>query len=363
MAKGGKKMTVRETARAKINLCLNVGGKRTDGFHDIETVMQTVSLSDTLTVELDECAPDGIDLRIIGDDALAPDEDNLVLRAARAFLRHSPIKGKISITLEKKIPISAGLAGGSADAAATFRALNRLSTEPLTAVELSDLAASLGSDVPFCLVGGTALCKGRGEIVESMDFCDLPHLLIVKTNESVSTPKAFAALDAFRSQSEKIQPFDSEKVQSESEKTHYEGERIQSKLDFYRTVVKPTAARGESHLGSKIKSFSDSKNESTNNEKSESLSNRKSESIREPKNVIPIELYNVFEDVIFPICPAALSVKKRLLELSARHALMSGSGPTVFAVFDSEAQLNFAKEILYAENPEIQVFTANTTKK
>lgn len=321
-------MTVRETAHAKINLYLNVGGKRADGFHDIETVMQTVSLSDTLTVTLDEDTPDGVELRILGDDTLAADDSNLVLRAARAFLSRRAIKGKISITLKKRIPISAGLAGGSADAAATLRALNRLTTEPLSAAELSDLAASLGSDIPFCLVGGTALCKGRGEIVEPMDFCDLPYLLIVKTNESVSTPKAFFALDSLRSQGEKIHspncesPFDTK-----------------SESSFDTKFKSISATKFESSSVSKVKSHSDS------------------------KNGIPISLYNSFEDVILPNCPVARSLKSRLLQLSVKYALMSGSGPTIFAAFDSEEKLLGAKEILSAENPDVKLFIAKSTEK
>lgn len=371
-------MTVRETAHAKINLYLNVGGKRADGFHDIETVMQTVSLSDTLTVTLDEGAPDGVELRILGDDTLATDDSNLVLRAVHAFLSRRVIKGKISITLEKRIPISAGLAGGSADAAATLRALNRLTTEPLSAAELSDLAASLGSDVPFCLVGGTALCKGRGEIVEPMDFCDIPYLLIAKTNESVSTPKAFSALDSLRSQGERTQPtFISERSHPkvaevqfpDYERPHHEVAEIQS-ADYERPhpegaeIQSQDSERTHSEC-EKIQTCSDLKVASVTLSavKEEITPAVKEASHSDGKNEIPISPYNSFEDVILPNCPAARSLKSRLLELSAKYALMSGSGPSIFAAFDSEEKLLSAKEILSAENQDVKFFIAKSTEK
>ena len=188
-------MRVKETALAKINLYLDVIGKREDGFHNIETVMQSISLTDELEIEYNDDGIGRVSLEIIGNDSLLADDNNLVIRAVNAYKEKHAFTGSLSITLTKKIPISAGLAGGSADAAATLRALNKIFGSPLSKAELNDLGASLGSDIPFCLVGGTALCYGRGEKMVALDV-DMPlHLVLVKTDESVSTPKAYKILD------------------------------------------------------------------------------------------------------------------------------------------------------------------------
>ncbi len=188
-------VTLTERAYAKINLYLDVLGKRADGFHEIESLMQSISLRDELTLTLDRSKERSISLKIEGNDALPNDENNLILCAVRAYEEHRPIEGKLDILLKKRIPTEAGLGGGSADAAATLRALNRLVPDALDDCLLSEIAAKLGSDVPFCLRGGTHICRGRGDLLSHTKPLENLHLVIVNSGERVSTPKAYSDLD------------------------------------------------------------------------------------------------------------------------------------------------------------------------
>lgn len=188
-------LTITEHAPAKINLYLDILGIRDDGFHEIETLMQSVSLADQLTFTLDRDKERYISLTIEGNDALPNDEGNLIIRAVRAYEEHQPINGRLDILLKKRIPAEAGLGGGSADAAATLRALNNLSSDPLDDIELFNMASRLGSDVPFCLRGGTHICRGRGDLLSHTKPLKNLHLVIVNSGERVSTQKAYSALD------------------------------------------------------------------------------------------------------------------------------------------------------------------------
>ncbi|MBP5349302.1 MAG: 4-(cytidine 5'-diphospho)-2-C-methyl-D-erythritol kinase, partial [Clostridia bacterium] len=158
-----KREQVMEIAPAKVNLTLSVGQKRADGYHDIVTLMETVSLSDKLSVRAEKTLLPGIKLSISGDYPVPEDPTNLVVRAAEAFFNALGKRFSVSISLAKNIPTQAGLGGGSADAAATLRALNRLVDEPLSSDRLALVAAGLGSDVAVSLFGGTAIWSGRAE--------------------------------------------------------------------------------------------------------------------------------------------------------------------------------------------------------
>ena len=154
-------------AYAKINLALEVIGKRPDGFHEVSMIMQSVSLHDTVTMKVRD---DKITL-VCDNTELPCDKTNLAYRAADLLQQEYGIEKGVHIELTKRIPMAAGLAGGSTDAAAVLRGLNVLWGLALSPYELENLAAQLGSDVPFCLWGGTALASGRGEILESLpDF-------------------------------------------------------------------------------------------------------------------------------------------------------------------------------------------------
>ena len=187
-------MTVTEYANAKINLFLDITGRREDGYHDIVSVMQSVSLCDTVTVTSRKS--DKINITLICDDPSIPtDENNLIYKATLKYLTYFDICAEVKIILNKLIPIGAGLGGGSSDGAATLRALNRIFGFA-TEAELMKIAAELGSDVPFCLIGGKALCTGRGEKLETISDYPLFNLVIAIGKERISTPAAFRALDA-----------------------------------------------------------------------------------------------------------------------------------------------------------------------
>lgn len=177
-------------APAKINLSLEIKAQRDDGFHEIETLMAPISLADRLTIErADE--KEGVDFSC--DDATLPaGEDNLVVRAAKLFQKSSKINFGIRITLEKKIPHGAGLGGGSSDAATTLLGLNELFATRLGQKDLMELAAQLGSDVPFFLAQSAAICRGRGEIVTPVKLPAALRLLLVKPDFGVPTPSAYA---------------------------------------------------------------------------------------------------------------------------------------------------------------------------
>ena len=285
--------TVKEKAYAKINLYLDVCSRREDGFHEIESIMQSISLADELTFTLAPGEKRSVSLKILGNDALQNDESNLVLRAVKAFEEYRPIEGRLDITLKKQIPTEAGLGGGSADAAATLRALNRLADEPIDDIELYNIATGLGSDVPFCLRGGTHICRGRGELLSHTKALKNIHILIVNSGEKVSTPKAYGELDRI-----------------------YDNFKVERRDDGRKAAF---------------------------------------ESIKAGKCD---KLYNVFEEAVLPHYPKAKSAKERLISLGARAALMSGSGPSIFGIFNNkktaqEAVNDLRQEVdfvCYAEN-------------
>jgi 4-diphosphocytidyl-2-C-methyl-D-erythritol kinase len=175
-------------APAKINLSLEVLGKRADGFHEIETLIVPISLADTLTMEAAEAFSFSCD-----EPDVPADESNLVVRAARIFAAHTGCEPRVKIELQKRIPHGAGLGGGSSDAATTLLALNQLFNTTLNKETLAQLAAQLGSDVPVFIFGSAAKCRGRGEIVELVHFAKrLPlPLLLLKPPFGVPTPWAY----------------------------------------------------------------------------------------------------------------------------------------------------------------------------
>jgi 4-diphosphocytidyl-2-C-methyl-D-erythritol kinase len=178
---------VQVKAHAKINLSLRVLHQREDGFHEIETTIAPISLHDSLQIET---APQF--LFRCNDPTLSTGEDNLVIRAARAFFAQTKIAPDVSISLEKSIPHGAGLGGGSSDAAATLRGLNKFFTTNLAREKLVQLAAGIGSDVPFFLQSGGAICRGRGEIVESTTLPAPLELVLFKPLFCVSTAWAYS---------------------------------------------------------------------------------------------------------------------------------------------------------------------------
>lgn len=190
-------MSCVEKAYAKVNLTLAVGEKRPDGYHEVVSVMQRVSLCDTLTAEQTR---EGITLTC-SDPALPSGEENLAHRAASLFFRETGIAGGAALTLEKRIPSQAGLGGGSSDAASALLALRKLYAPALPDTELETMAAALGSDVPFFIRGGTQLATGRGEVLSPLPPLTDGWFVIVKPTESFSTPSMYRRLDELPPQS------------------------------------------------------------------------------------------------------------------------------------------------------------------
>ena len=184
-----------EKAPAKINLTLDVLHKRNDGFHEVEMVMTTVDLADRIWLRSTE---DG-NITIKSSEQFVPtDRKNLAYQAAEILKEHSNIKKGVEITLEKSIPVAAGLAGGSSDAAATLRGLNRLWDLRLSTERLAELGAKIGSDIPFCVYGGTALASGRGEIIRNIAAPPNCWVILAKPTVSVSTASIYGELDLDR---------------------------------------------------------------------------------------------------------------------------------------------------------------------
>lgn len=185
--------TLYEGAFAKINLTLDVLGKREDGYHDLKSVMQTISVRDDIEIDVDTGKP--WVLRC-DKEGIPTDERNLAWKAAKVYcdaMHKDP--GGLEIRITKRIPSQAGMGGGSADAAAVLRALNRHYGDPLSIMALAELGAQVGSDVPFCTLGGTAMVEGRGERLRKLP--DMPDcfFVICKPDFSASTPELYRKLD------------------------------------------------------------------------------------------------------------------------------------------------------------------------
>ena len=267
-------MRIYERAYAKVNLYLDVTAIGDDGFHALRSVMQTVGLYDGVSVDTSPAAEASVSVSVRGRYRVPVGEGNLAYRAAMLYMEAAAVPMRVHIHLEKHIPVAAGLGGGSADAAAVLRALNRAAGRRLSVPRLLALAASLGSDVPFCLLGHTRLCEGRGERMQALPPCPPLPLVILPSPERVSTPMAYAALDAA-----------------------YNGFLSPCEHGDLSAMTDALAASDVSRIYS--------------------------------------SLYNIFEDVILPTVPIAAENRERLLSLGARAALMSGSGPTVFGIFDT----------------------------
>jgi len=279
----------KERANAKINLYLDVLSKRDDGFHDIKTVMHSVTFGDEITVRVEPAKAALVRLSVSGNRFLPTDNRNLAVKAAYLFLERAGQAATVDIKLEKRIPVAAGLAGGSTDAAAVLRAMNKLYGRLFSNSALTSLAAELGSDVAYCLYGRCALCEGRGELITKLRAQLSEYVVIAIANEHVSTPTAYKALD-----------------------------------ELYRDFDGSAKTGGENYFARLIPALSDGRLDTDG-------------------------IFNVFEGAVLPSCPGATAIKARLLELGASGAMMSGSGPSVFGVFDS---LDGAKAACFALRKE-----------
>ena len=279
-------------AYAKINLALEVLGKRPDGYHEVAMIMQSVSLHDTLILSLQES-----DITLICDRPELPcDHSNLAYRAAELLRREVGVARGVQIELTKRIPLAAGLAGGSTDAAAVLKGLNRLWGLALSPVELEQLAARLGSDVPFCLWGGTSLATGRGEMLTPLP--DFTGHGVVLANPSLQVSTAWV-------------------------------------YGNYRDAA-----------GNRRRDISSLRH-----------------SIEQPDfSAVADTLFNDLETVTVPAYPQVAEIQEQLLQAGAAGVLMSGSGPTVFALTPDYAS---AAELAgrAALGADVAVFIAETVAR
>ena len=239
--------------------------------------MQTIGLCDTLTFEMTK----ENDIVIESDSGKLPlDEHNLIYKAARVFFEETGQAFGIKIFLNKRIPIAAGMAGGSTDAAATFLALNEISGQPLSMEKLLEISVKVGADVPYCIMGGTALSEGIGEILTKLPAVLPAHVLIAKPDLDVSTAFVYKNLKV-------------------------------SELEFHPDIDGMRMAIE----GHDLKGVTD-------------------------------RMGNVLETVTIPAYPIIGDMKKTCMENGAVNALMSGSGPTVFAIFDDLKQAELTADVI-----------------
>ena len=189
-------MTITEPAYAKLNLTLDILGKRPDGYHDLRMVMQSIDLQDTVSLTFRE----GRGVTLVTNLGYLPrDSGNIAVKAAECFFRSTGIEPRaLTIRLDKHIPVSAGMAGGSSDGAAVLRLLRRALAPELTAAELEAMAIQVGSDVPYCVRGGTALAEGRGEVLTDLPPLPSCILVVCKPPFPISTPELFAQVRRLR---------------------------------------------------------------------------------------------------------------------------------------------------------------------
>jgi len=267
-------MTLTEKAYGKINLSLDVIRKLESGYHDMCMVMETVDLHDDVHLTLSE--GEGVSMQT-NLPFLPTDSRNIAVKTAELFFRALGLpKKQVAIRIQKRIPVAAGMAGGSANAAAVLRGLNTLLGTNLSTEALMELGGKLGSDVPYCIIGGTRLAEGRGEVLTPLKPLPDCHILICKPKFSISTPELFSRIDC---------------------------SKIRHRPDTEGLI----AALDQGSL-----------------------------------KQVAIRLFNVFEDVLDGRKREIQQIKKSLLDTGALGAVMTGTGPTVFGLFDDEAQAKTA---------------------
>ena len=271
---------------AKVNLSLRILGKRPDNYHEIQTVLQSVSLHDTLSFL---ATLNGPIVFTCDSPSIPVDDSNLVVKAAKALREKCRVSGSCEVHLSKQIPVQAGLGGGSSNAAITLLALTRLWNLTLNSADLLELAGTLGADVPFFIDGGCALATGIGTTLTLLPDLPQQQILIVAPAVSISTATAYQALKA---------------------------PALTTSDSVSRLAISRTQAI-----------FSDSK-----------------------QWVLCDHLENDFERVIFDIEPEIRRVKEALIQAGARCALLAGSGSSVFGIFESDEVLRSAAQALKHES-------------
>lgn len=265
-------------ARAKVNLGLDVCGRLENGYHEVKMVMQTVDIYDELVFKRRQ-DPDII-LAVDSQDTLGDVSNNLIFRAAKLMKEYFSIKEGIEIYLKKNIPVAAGMAGGSTDAAATMLAMNELFGLGKSKEQLMELAVRLGADIPFCILGGTALAEGIGEKLTELPAPQKAAILIAKPDIMVSTKDVY-------------------------ENLHLETVEKHPDIDGMIQALKDGSLRG-----------------------------------------VTDRMENVLETVTIQLYPVIEEIKSFMKEHGAINALMSGSGPTVFGIYQTEEEAKQAAAAL-----------------
>lgn len=265
-------------ARAKVNLGLDVCGRLENGYHEVKMVMQTVDIYDELVFKRRQ-DPDII-LAVDSQDTLGDVSNNLIFRAAKLMKEYFSIKEGIEIYLKKNIPVAAGMAGGSTDAAATMLAMNELFGLGKSKEQLMELAVRLGADIPFCIMGGTALAEGIGEKLTELPAPQKAAILIAKPDIMVSTKDVY-------------------------ENLHLETVEKHPDIDGMIQALKDGSLRG-----------------------------------------VTDRMENVLETVTIQLYPVIEEIKSFMKEHGAINALMSGSGPTVFGIYQTEEEAKQAAAAL-----------------
>lgn len=266
-------MKYTKKAPAKINLAIDVLRKRPDGYHDVVMIMQSVALYDTITVKPIR----GGKITVTTDSNFVPvGSDNIVYKVAELLKNKYNVKDGVEIQIEKNIPVAAGLAGGSTDAAATIKLLNKAWGLKMSKVEVLEIAKKIGSDVPFCIEGGTALAEGLGEKLTSIKPLPECFILLAKPEINISTKEVYDGIDI---------------------------EEIKERPD--------------------IKGMIENLNKGNLPD-------------------VASKLCNVLENVTVKKCPQIPNIKEKLIEYGALGSVMSGSGPTVFGIFDDQSKAYYA---------------------
>ena len=284
------KDTAQLKALAKINLGLDVIGRRENGYHDVRMVMQTIYLYDDVTIRKTENPGIVVKTNLL---FLPVNDDNIAYKAARMLIDEFGIESGVEITLEKHIPVAAGLAGGSSNAAAVLVGMNRIFDLKLSQKELMERGVKLGADVPYCVMRGTVLAEGIGEILSPLPPMPKCYILIAKPGINVSTKVVY------------------EKLDSKPIENHPDIDAIIEGLEE-NDIYKVAASLG-----------------------------------------------NVLEAVTIEDYPVIEEIKDAMKKAGALNAMMSGSGPTVFGIFDDKKVAKAAKETIKAMGIAKQIYLAD----
>jgi len=341
-------MTVSVRSFAKINLGLSIGATRSDGFHELRTVYQTIALHDGIRVQL--VRGSGIEIRC-GDPRVPTDETNTCYRIVKHGMEALRAKGRVIVDIEKRLPVQGGLGAASSNAVAVLIALEGVLRQPLSGPERLRIAAEVGSDLPLFLVGGTVLGVGRGEDVYPLPDLPATPCVIATPEIGVSTPRAFADWDSLTSQAGK--PAELRSAWTAGGGRPHEGSE---------ELTPPTASDRMIELGRAVSSWlsgaSPMKTSGGRLSGVPALGRGRAETLL--LDLVRTGIENDFEQVVFPQYPELRDVKRVLARAGAFYASLSGSGSALYGLFRSEAAAEKAAARLRKDGVPAQATTTLT---